>query len=598
MATLPQSFPLATQPIADPTGRVTQSWRQFLLTLWNRTGGSGDLSSLLVGASGITIASVGTQVQISGGLPSITDVRYGGAADGVTDDTAAWNLAVADFNSGDIDRILVPGRSLVSGALDAVNMVEGKFTLVGFGPRVSAIEQTSAADVTMLSVTTTGFGGKVLMQDVALLNAQRAGQALYIHVDPASMVALSNVEVSGQPDRRAGGFTRGIELVNVTSSTFMNVTVHGWKSASGAVPYPDRWQNTDWGWYVHAEGGSSSTNNRWISCDILFAKIGWKCDLGNLQGFFWTNCTPAWCGVGWEVEATGAGAGPCFGWQGGSPECFHKGIVCTNVAYIAISDLTFLMDMEYAEVRRCVELNNCTEATAHANMLVNIGALSGINLGTCDFLVATDCTKVKSRGNQLNDLDAYGVRWTGTSQYCDSVGDRIYFPSAAAIPYKNDSSSPLTNSRLDMKIDGGTAAQGTSPQVGQNVTVGVLGVVQTPYVQVLMGVEPGDKIRVSTAGFLEYTVGEASPQMVVREYNHRPGSAVPYTILERANGRTNFINWFHLTADKGQEYLDREFTFDIVAGADDALFSLELSSAGALGNTCTFDRASMTVDRL
>lgn len=36
-----QGFPINNQPVVDPkTGQVTQSWRQFFVSLWNRTGSS------------------------------------------------------------------------------------------------------------------------------------------------------------------------------------------------------------------------------------------------------------------------------------------------------------------------------------------------------------------------------------------------------------------------------------------------------------------------------------------------------------------------------------------------------------------------------
>lgn len=40
----PQGFPLWNQPFTDSrTGLITQAWRQFLLTLWQRSGGSSNV---------------------------------------------------------------------------------------------------------------------------------------------------------------------------------------------------------------------------------------------------------------------------------------------------------------------------------------------------------------------------------------------------------------------------------------------------------------------------------------------------------------------------------------------------------------------------
>lgn len=47
-------------------------------------------------------------------MPSLTDPRYGGACDGVTNDDAAWALLVADFNAGLIKSAFIPGWSVTT----------------------------------------------------------------------------------------------------------------------------------------------------------------------------------------------------------------------------------------------------------------------------------------------------------------------------------------------------------------------------------------------------------------------------------------------------------------------------------------------------
>lgn len=57
MAASPSGVPVPTQQMLDSNGYVTQAWRQFFVTLWNRTGGGSgggvtgnlDASSLATG---------------------------------------------------------------------------------------------------------------------------------------------------------------------------------------------------------------------------------------------------------------------------------------------------------------------------------------------------------------------------------------------------------------------------------------------------------------------------------------------------------------------------------------------------------------------
>lgn len=54
-----QGLPIPTQPVQDASGQVTQAWRQFFLTLWQRTGGSS-------GAIPATVIDSTTTVTLTG----------------------------------------------------------------------------------------------------------------------------------------------------------------------------------------------------------------------------------------------------------------------------------------------------------------------------------------------------------------------------------------------------------------------------------------------------------------------------------------------------------------------------------------------------
>lgn len=58
MTAVPQGLPLPSQPLLDATGQVTQAWRQFFVTLWNRTGGaSGAISGTSIDATTTVVLS-------------------------------------------------------------------------------------------------------------------------------------------------------------------------------------------------------------------------------------------------------------------------------------------------------------------------------------------------------------------------------------------------------------------------------------------------------------------------------------------------------------------------------------------------------------
>lgn len=559
------------------------------------------VGALLQAGTGVTITPSGGHFVIAatgggGGAAGMVSIKdYGAVCNGDpttgtgTDDTAAWNAAIAALNAGTIHALYLPGHSIVSGALTPFNRAETPLCIHGEGPRISGIIQTSAADVTTLSITSSGYAGKIDLRDFSILNAQKGGQALYIHVEPECMVEMRNVEISGAPDRRNGGFTRCIELMNVTSSHFENVTVHGWKT-SNADPYPARWQNTAFGWYVHADAGKSSTNNRWVSCDALYCIIGWRCET-HVEGFFWQDCSPAWCGTSYRVLPTDTTLPPAFTWNGGAPEAFNDCIVIDNAAYISISNLQIIMDGVVNYARSAVKITNCLGANIHHNTV--IPAVGG--LGSTSFLYVSNSNNVKSSQNQMQSLDGTGVRFTGTSSYCVTEGDAFYFPAAPAIIYRNDSSGQQTNKRRRMQIEGATDTQGK-----QSISAGVspgtaLSASQTAILQLAFAVEVGDRLKVSPRCFIQGTA-EGYPEALVREYNHRPSSGTPYAILQASDSQNNWADLGSISFNKGQHYFQPSIEFDVVGAATDALISLEIWCPS--GTPPNLTNAQLKVERM
>ncbi len=605
MSANPAGFPLSNEPFTNPaTGIITRGWRQFLVSLWNRTGAGG-----------------GTTVYASG-MVSIMDPPYYAKCDVNqytlvgTDDSTAWNAAIADINSGAIWGVFVPGLSYYTGAMPAITQ---GFAFIGTGNPHSGVIQKGAADVTMLNVDfltgspTPAIGSRhrYHLADMFLGTiAAFSGQAATIKAHPAgSGHVMRGVVAGGWPTSfndpvtaTKHGFKRGIELIDVNSGYHEGCFVHGTVvDASGAFPL--NVLNTEYGWYVHTAGADASDNNRWVNCDCNWCIAGWK-GRGHLEGLFFVSCNPGFVGYGFDIQCSGVANPPCFEWTACQTECFYDSLLLDNLSGVQINECQFYQDTYIAGSFYAVRATNIIRFKVAESIMIPSG---GGGTSLVGFLKATDVVDGKSSSNTFTAVTNYGVWWNGTSSQCTSDGDRCMYPGAGAIPYENAANSPadanyataLTNKRRNWEMTGATAAQGQTPIKVADATVGVLPFAQTVYLQAVLGLKIGDQIKVQTSGFLDLIAGETSPQMVVREYNHRPATADPVVVLHRSgDDRVNAIRWWHITADKGQEHLDEEWTFDVVASRNDCNITLELNSAGALGNTCNYHRSGLLVDRV
>lgn len=70
----PSGVPVPTQTMIDANGQPTQAWRQFFVTLWNRTGGGaggGVTASITTGSSatGLPQARSDQDASVNHGVP-------------------------------------------------------------------------------------------------------------------------------------------------------------------------------------------------------------------------------------------------------------------------------------------------------------------------------------------------------------------------------------------------------------------------------------------------------------------------------------------------------------------------------------------------
>lgn len=88
----PTGFPTSAQPFTDPrTGIITRSWRQLLVTLWNRTGA----------AQGSAIVPSGLIADFAGPIPPVGWLVCDGSAVGRDDFPSLFQAIGSSWGSGD-----------------------------------------------------------------------------------------------------------------------------------------------------------------------------------------------------------------------------------------------------------------------------------------------------------------------------------------------------------------------------------------------------------------------------------------------------------------------------------------------------------------
>jgi hypothetical protein len=309
------------------------------------------------------------------GLRSIkTD--YGAVCDGTTDDTAAWNAAIADINAGTICALLVPGPSGVVGALNPILLTaHSGFSLIGCGPE-SGLVHLSGGDVLMLSITTPYNAARCTISNLSLRTKQaNLGQALYLAYTPdynfsgEMNFAMNDVMVTGYnaPQAQLDGWNRGIETLNLRSSTFENVNIFGY-TTSAAFPFSV--MNSLWAWYHHATPGKWSINCRWTNCDVSWFTTAWQVR-NHCEGLSWITCCPAFVGHAWDVQLTDSpGAFPYYEWVNCQSEFFYTGYNIDNASYIEIVACEIFCNNSLNTARQAINISNSVSAFVHHNEFV------------------------------------------------------------------------------------------------------------------------------------------------------------------------------------------------------------------------------------
>lgn len=519
----------------------------------------------------------------SGGLVSIT--AYGAVCNGVTDDTAAWNSAIAAINSGAISHIFVPGVSNVTGTLTTVT---GTMHIIGMGRAVSAIKHTGGGDVNMFNIAFTSRANKFGMRDISLYTTQaNLGTAVHFSHIPAankyiygSTVDMENVDVVGYPNEISGGFKTGLYFKGIYNSTFVNVNVIGY--VDPGLAYPDNIMVGTTGWYMDSEPLYWSINNRWTDCDVSNFNTAWKVR-GHHEGLSWVTCCPAFVGNAWDIDTTVSDTSltPYFGWTNCQTEFFVSGIIINNCSQIQIQDCQFYSNNSKNNSRNAVKVITCYQADVIDNIFV-----CGDSVGTTDMIVFQDVTYGQVVNNKLPGFKGYGIRFTGTSQYCEAVNNKMIAPYSSATLYLNDSSNQQLNKRRGQENQQFAGTTDYQTNVASNTSVGALPV-NTPSDMVFcpFPVEVGDRIRVEVNSYNLWSSGTGWLQPAIREYTHRPSSGSPFQVIRHSVSQNNFAGpAIPLNANQQSAQFCVTAEFDVIGRAPDAQISVTMATqAGATG---------------
>lgn len=518
-------------------------------------------------------------------IPSITE--YGAVCDGVTDDLAAWNALVAAVNAGTVSSVSVPGLSAVS---TSINPFTKGCTFVGAGPEFTGWVITGGTG-NLIEFQALAITQQVNFINIGLFSSQaNIGQAMkiaYAATAAAPSVNMYNVLVRGGS---SGGFNRGIEMVNVCVGTFDNVFMTGYTGGGGSRP--TNLLQSEWAWYNHATSGMFSVQMTWDKC----GGVGWKTwfkGTDHVEGHTFHQCTLPFNGEGWNINNTG---GPYFSFVDCQTDCLTgSSITLVGCNQVDIDGCALYVNEPITST--AVYIQDAVEIEVRSNNII------GNNTGGTSGVVFNNVTYGRVHDNILTAYSGYGVRFYGTSGYCNEYNNQYIYPFGASYTtWSNDSSAPnnLTNTGSQRKLTGVSATIDASSVSAQNNTAGTVPVASLPsapsFVQIGMPVQAGEKIRISVYSICTYGGATVQLQSRIRELTHRPGSANPYQILNFAANKNNTIRIYPLSLDFDQGWVVEQYTFDIIANALDAVFSLDLAAAGASG--CNFTSAQIGIEKL
>lgn len=253
----------------------------------------------LIGYSAIASAVAGTlAAAVKNRGVSIKDFPYLAFGDGVTDDTAAINAALA-FAADNAALYIPSGTYLCNDNLTA----DGRLTITGDGATLSIIKFSANKNFTYTSAVASHFAGDQLTIKGVRFQPTNLSTASIIDVnctatvgDTNTCVVFEDVEVS--PIDGTTGFLNGIRLHNVRNGYFSRCRILG---DNASIPNLS-------GAGILAVGDVVTTELHFNDCSIYFVNIG--LDIGiNTSGVYFHGGTMVGVGVGINQTSAVSGVG-------------------------------------------------------------------------------------------------------------------------------------------------------------------------------------------------------------------------------------------------------------------------------------------------
>lgn len=580
--------PVSTNVLGVDNGVATLG-SDGILTMAQRPPGGGSFDQNTAYVLGSTTAPLSL---VERGEEVVNVKDYGATGDGTTDDTAAFNNAIAAINAGAPPCLYMPaGNYLISGNTTTITV---GCSIIGAGLSATAI---LAGSGTSPIFNLTPAGDTHYKGHLDFRNFTLSGQHLYTRhaIDISWAVStvsqqmrcyMTNIDI--QP-----GFTGGIALNNSIFPVFNAVQVNG---GSATAPYLCLY-----GWHFTADTGNYTLGPFMTNCaSASVGKSIWVED--HCEGICILGGCHVFVDYAFYIDVSMTTGGPENHIADVQTEVNIQSVYVANMAYIHIHDCSFY---NHDTATNAIQLHNCLYSFVHSNQVIQ-GSAAGT--GVCTGVLLSGTTNaVKVYDNHFAFVaNVYCIGNQDTADY-NHIYNNSFFGilNSGARPYQ----ITTPGSGVHNQVKGHYCADASSLAL-----VAFSGVIRAGFTGGTTGPTPVDTfvqfLQAGGSGGFPMWSGELwritaqvnynapSADTVVlarcREFNHRPSAPSPYHVFEFANNGTTLVqSCFIPNANSGSSVF--EVTVTVIANAVDALPVIDIStSAGTLQVTSV----ELTVQRL
>lgn len=418
--------------------------------------------SLTVTGSGLDAALLSDIVLNDPADDVVSVKRFGAKGDGVTNDTAAIQAALAALQAAGGGGMYFPaGRYLVdAGTLNVTNV---RVTIYGDGMNNTRIQAASGAG-TILTITQNDFTGPVLVRDLSIITYTQethtglriVGNATDSQLNRVQARAeVRNVEVRGDNVASAGPLD-GIVISNCHNLLFSKVFVSGRNDGTGT-----RAGMTKMSAGVRIVGSSSGIPSDFTiqGCYVYHGVYGFHLS-GGIEGSNFAQCYAIAVDHGYYSDQSAAGTRPWASIIGCHAGAFKNGVVLINVPQAVIADNLIYKREDANSLTTAIALTSCDLANVHDNTIYNAAA----NYATAgDFIgvAVGGGTNYASIHHNKMDRVQYGVNLVGTCQNTKTEANTVstLYGSGTPQAYLNQSTGSgntrLNNPRFEISQKNG-----------------------------------------------------------------------------------------------------------------------------------------------